>query len=319
MGILSNAVSDWALEWEQHATDLRRRTGKSEGATMRRPYGMQRVSTLLHFVQTIYLLFAGVYVLKESVEHALLEGGSDTSGGGAGANVEALMDSAWGHDHSHAHAENAEGIVMPILLLTLSLAACVFTNVVMGNHAKLVAACGINTSASGGSASGGARHGRSKSVLERSARLAGPFGVLLANPFSLTVLFFSSALLFAGLTLHSLQVAALDKVLALLESFAMFYIAYPASVALGKILLQTAPSLRLHVCLLQRPTPPSPSNVEQHPLVSYVPPPYLWQLTPPTAALVQADRTSGVLSGGGGRGVHFGSKTASLVASVTVF
>lgn len=307
MGILSSAMADWALEWEQHAADLRLRNGKSEGAVLTRPYGMHRVSTLLHFVQTIYLLFASVYVLKESVEHALLEGGGSNT-----ASVEAMIESASGHDHSHAHAEHSLGILMPNLLLALSLAACVFSNIVMGNHARLVAACGISTAASGGAPP---RHGRSGSVLMRPSELASPLLALLANPFSLTVLFFSSALLFAGLTMPSIQVAALDKVLAGLEAVSMFYAAYPASVALGKVLLQTAP------------TDDSPSKqqlkralkvVEQHPLVSYVPPPHLWQLTPPTAALVQADR--GMLSGGsGGRGMHVGSKSASLVASVTVW
>ncbi|TKY87489.1 hypothetical protein EX895_003503 [Sporisorium graminicola] len=314
MGILSSAISDWALEWEQHASDLRRRSGKPEGATLKRPYGMHRVSTLLHFVQTIYLLFASVYVLKESVEHALLEGGS---GDGSPA-TDGLIESASGHDHSHAHAEHSLGIVMPNLLLALSLAACVFSNIVMGNHAKLVAACGISTAASGG-APGGPRHGRSGSVLMRPSELAWPLLALLANPFSLTVLFFSSALLFAGLTMPSIQVAALDKVLAGLESVSMFYVAYPASVALGKVLLQTAPSdASPNKQQLKRAL----KVVEQNPLVSYVPPPNVWQLTPPTSALVQADRGSGMLSGGGGsggRGVHFGGKSASLVVSVMVF
>ncbi len=104
MGILSSAISDWLLEWEQHATDLRLRTGKLETTLLRRPYGMYRVSTLLQFVQTIYLLFASVYVLKESVEHALLEGG------GSGA-----------HEHAHTHAEAPKGIAMPLVLLGLSL------------------------------------------------------------------------------------------------------------------------------------------------------------------------------------------------------
>jgi len=37
------------------------------------------------------------------------------------------------------------------------------------------------------------------------------------------------------------QAAALDKVLAGMESAAMAYVSYPASKALGKVLLQTAP------------------------------------------------------------------------------
>lgn len=304
MGILSSAVSDWALEWEQHASDQRTRSGGHHSASMRRPYGTHRVSTLLHFVQTIYLLFAGVYVLKESVEHALLGGGGDDA-----SRAEGIFESASGHEHSHVHAERSFGVVMPNLLLALSLAACVFSNMVMGNHARLVAACGISTAP---------HHGRRGSILTRISKLAPPLRPLLANPFSLTVLSFSSALLFVGLAMPSIQVAVLDKLLALLESMSMFYIAYPASVALGKVLLQTAPSDAWpNKQQLERAL----RTVERHPLVSYVPPPNLWQLTPPTSALVQADHGSGMLSGSGvsGRGVHFGSKSASLVASMTVF
>ncbi|EST07321.2 ATP phosphoribosyltransferase, catalytic domain protein [Kalmanozyma brasiliensis GHG001] len=289
MGILGNAVADWLVEWEQHASDLRRRTPKSDGTALKRPYGMHRVSTLLHFVQTIYLLFASVYVLKESVEHALLEGE------GSGAS---------GHDHSHAHAEKV-GIEMPNLLLALSLAACVLSNMVMGNHAKLVAACGISTSTTGPP---GGRHGRSGSVLMRPSQLASPFLALLANPFSLTVLFFASSLLFAGLTMHGIQIAALDKVLAGLESVAMFYVAYPASVALGKVLLQTAPRDSPHVQALHRAL----KGVEANPLVAYVHPPNVWQLTPPTTAHSQQD---GVLTSSAR---SHGSKNAALVVGVTV-
>ncbi|PWY99025.1 hypothetical protein BCV70DRAFT_201246 [Testicularia cyperi] len=311
MGILSSAIADWASEWDLHVSDLRRRSGKTEGISLRRPYGTHRVSTLLHFVQTIYLLFASVYVLKESIEHALLEGGGT---GEAGADI---GESASGHEHSHAHAEHSFGLVMPNMLLALSLAACVFSNIVMGNHARLVAACGISTAAGGGGGPGGTRggHGRSGSVLMQTSTLASPLLALFANPFSLTVLFFSSALLFAGLTMPPIQVAALDKVLAGLESVSMFYVAYPASVALGKVLLQTAPNDGSGA---KQQLSRALKSVEEHPLVSYVPPPNLWQLTPPTSSLTQTG--GGVLSGGGaGRGVHFGSKTASLIASVTVF
>ena len=38
-----------------------------------------------------------------------------------------------------------------------------------------------------------------------------------------------------------IQLAPLDKVVALLQSIAMFYVAYPAAVATGQILLQTSP------------------------------------------------------------------------------
>ena len=46
----------------------------------------------------------------------------------------------------------------------------------------------------------------------------------------------------ASLLIPAQQLAPLDKVVALLQSIAMFYIAYPAAVATGRVLLQTAPA-----------------------------------------------------------------------------
>lgn len=75
----------------------------------------QRVETLLHFVQSIYLVFASVYVLKESIEHALLEGSEEV------------------------HMEDDAGLILPTGLLLWSMVCGVFSAVVLQNHAKLVA------------------------------------------------------------------------------------------------------------------------------------------------------------------------------------
>lgn len=64
---------------------------------------------------------------------------------------------------------------------------------------------------------------------------------IFSNPFTLTVMVFSSSLAIASLLIPAQQLAPLDKVVALLQSIAMFYIAYPAAIATGKALLQTAP------------------------------------------------------------------------------
>lgn len=64
---------------------------------------------------------------------------------------------------------------------------------------------------------------------------------IICNPFTLTVLIFASTLTISSLLIPAQQLAPLDKVVALLESIAMFYIAYPAAVTTGKVLLQTAP------------------------------------------------------------------------------
>ncbi|PWN52451.1 hypothetical protein IE53DRAFT_312067 [Violaceomyces palustris] len=306
MGVLSNVFAEWAEALEDRNHGITNFKGQP---SIRKPYGTHRLSTLLHFIQTIYLLFSSVYVLKESIEHALLEGSAETS-----------IAIGQGHDHAHAHEEEALGLALPTTLLALGTVACIFSNVILGNHAKLVAACGISTAASGYQSSqhlsvsartGG--HGRSGSVLVHPSVLASPLLVLLANPFSLTVLFFSTVLLFSGLTMPPLQVAALDKVLAGLESVSMFYVAYPASVALGKVLLQTAPPENVpQKVQLSR----SLKTIEEHPLVSHVEPPQLWQLTPPTASVRQS--TGGMLGSGAGSLRH-GAKSASLIASVTIY
>ena len=304
MGVLSGVVADYTAS-----------TAGQQGTRdkVRKPYGSHRLPTLLHFVQSIYLLFSSLYVLKESVEHALLEGGGGHSGG-------ERLEAATGHEHSHVHNEHSYGLVLPTLLLALSVAACLFSNVVLGNHTRLVAACGISTAASGGlgggqsvtSRSRGNGHGRSGSVLVHPSALASPLLILLANPFSLTVLFFSTTLLFASLTMPAVQVAALDKVLAGLESVSMFYVAYPASVALGRVLLQTAPSSgQAQRVQLDRAL----RVVSEHPLVRHVDAPQLWQLTPPTSSVRQA---TGAGAGASGGLVHHAAKSPALIASVRI-
>ena len=219
-GVLSEVGSEMAHESWRKELDQRYKGGRSRGHTsieqIRRPYGPHRFETILHFSQSIYLLFSAIYVLKESIEHALLEG-------------------------SEEHEEASTGLSLPIGLLLLATGACIFSNIVLKNHAKLVAACGISTAASTAQHQYSNGHARRGSVLTSPTTLAGPFLGLFANPFSLTVLFFAASLLFSAVFMPPFQVAALDKVLAGLESVSMFFIAYPASKALGLILLQTGP------------------------------------------------------------------------------
>lgn len=254
------------------------------------PFRPYRIETVLQFSQTVYLLFASIYVCKESFEHALLEGED-------------------GH-----HEEDDVGVHLPKLLLILSSTFCLFSIMVLQNHDKLVAACGIATSSSDkGSATAHRRvsHGRRNSILVDASTLAGPFIHLLANPFSITIVFFCITLTLASIIMPPFQVAALDKVLAGLESVAMLYIAYPASVALGKILLQTAPkSHNTQNVQLMR----SLQTIGEHPLVTYVAPPHLWQLTPPTSATKQHQIGNPSLLGG-----QRIAKNAALIAMIQIF
>lgn len=69
----------------------------------------------------------------------------------------------------------------------------------------------------------------------------------------------------------------MEKALALIETILAFWLAYPASIAFGKVLLQTAPpqdaipSLALKKAIRE---------VESHPSVTRVSRPHIWQLTP---------------------------------------
>lgn len=278
-GVLNAVATEWLAE----------RWRNGSGHRLRRPYGPHRIETVLQFSQAIFLLFAAIYVCKESIEHALLEGADEH------------------------HDEDDSGLNLPHLLLFVATGACYFSNLVLHNHARLVAACGISTAANEATQQTSARrHGRKTSVLADPSTLAGPLLDVFANPFGVMVLFFSTTLTFASVVMPAFQVAALDKVLASLESAAMLYVAYPASIALGKILLQTAPKQHTvqSVQFMH-----SLRTVEEHELVTYVAPPNLWQLTPPSSALNTKGSTLSLIGGASSRT----AKNASLIASVEVF
>ncbi|KAK0545117.1 hypothetical protein OC846_005794 [Tilletia horrida] len=326
-----------------------------------------RTSTLLHFTQSIYLLFAALYVCKESVEHALLHpsGGASVPDQAASAipSHDSLIHAdehrakgpSTGFGGEHVHGESLGGIELPIGLLLAATAACMYANLRLGNHARLMAACGMSTTTSSATSSGlaSSTHNRHRSVLfdpalQATRGASALLTTLLSNPFSLTVLFFSGSLTFASLTMPSFQIAALDKVLAGLESVSMGWLAWPASLALGKVLLQTAPEglneqrKRIEKALRE---------IEEHHLVSYVAPPHLWQLTPPTSSQIMLETSaarhmhsasvavsplgghgshggrsrSGDSSGGGGGGggafgmVQMQARTAPLILTVEIF
>ncbi|CAO1630587.1 unnamed protein product [Sympodiomycopsis kandeliae] len=298
-GILNDVLADWIS-----SARAAQNSGVRTGSAYDKAYSTHRVSTLLNFVQTIYLLFAAVYVCKESIEHALLEGDggepsaistsastNDLNGGGAGSDVLGVAGSGGHHHHDEGHS-----VELPVVMLTLAVIACLFSNLVLGNHSKLVAASGMSTTAAP-SSSGPRRnrHSRSQSVLVSTTQLAGPVLSLLSNPFTLTVFFFSTTLLFSALTMSPFQVAALDKVLAGLESVTMWYIALPASKVLGKVLLQTASNVenedeggRAQTVQLLRAI----KALEEEPLIVSIDPPKMWLLTPTTSGSTTHKPTS---------------------------
>ncbi|ORX41191.1 hypothetical protein BD324DRAFT_48356 [Kockovaella imperatae] len=90
--------------------------------SVRRPYGFARLTALLYFTQSLFLVFAAVYIAKESLESVVL--GADA--------------------HEHGHTEISEGADRPFPRLLLLVAACTtsFAGSYLGNHQKLVDAVG---------------------------------------------------------------------------------------------------------------------------------------------------------------------------------
>ncbi|KAI5481178.1 hypothetical protein MNV49_005613 [Pseudohyphozyma bogoriensis] len=239
--------------------------GLSMEKAIRLPFGTRRLVTLSHFSQAIYLLFSAVYVCKESVEHVLLlhgpaeEGGAHGAGHGGMGHGEAVV--------SNSSAAFDDGINLPVTLLVLSALLSLISAVFLHTHQTLTQAVGSTSALSFGRTK--SRPGN-PSLLDR-----------VGNPFTLTILIFSVGLALSAYVIPSVQLAPLDKVVALLQSIAMFYIAYPAAVATGQVLLQTAPP---SYAGQMNAFAGGIRDIESHPLVVSVAPPHIWQLTPHPSA-----------------------------------
>ncbi|TDL27938.1 hypothetical protein BD410DRAFT_336962 [Rickenella mellea] len=104
---------------------------------------------------------------------------------------------------------------------------------------------------------------------------------ILANPFTAAPLCFALALLLPSFLLPPSQHRPFDLLLAAVETVLTFSIAYPASVVLGTVLLQTSPERglpggRMEAFLRTM------REIERHPQVLHLPAPHIWQLTPTT-------------------------------------
>ncbi|GAA5907596.1 hypothetical protein JCM8208_000013 [Rhodotorula glutinis] len=240
--------------------------------SIRRPYGPARLVTLSHFSQAVYLLFSAVYVCKESIEHVLLLHGPHDAEGAHGAGHGGV-----GHGEGLAVMGEGSGdsITLPIRALFLSAACAIALAVFARNHAGLSLALSRRSSTSSSSSSSS-----TKSAAAAQLAIMGPPAILtrLVNPFTATVVVFAVGLGGAAVVLPAAQLAPLDKVVALLESAAMFYVAQPAASATGHVLLQTSPggssaAVRAVEGLL-----------EALPAVSSVDPPHIWQLSPSSSS-----------------------------------
>ncbi|KAH9947841.1 hypothetical protein B0H21DRAFT_789088 [Amylocystis lapponica] len=243
-------------------------------AESRRPFGNARIETVVAFAQSVYLLFASVYVCKETVEHMLLSSGE-------------------GHHH-HQGDETSDmfGIEFPVFLLLSTLISMFFTAVIFNNHSKLVSTAGNHIPPLASLLPSRYRYG--SSTYNYPPLLVN----LLSNPYALAPVLFSVCILCAAVFVPPHQHRPFDLVLAGVETVVTFSLAYSAAVALGAVLLQTSPARglaggRMEAFLRAM------REIERHPQVLHLPAPHIWQLTPnltrplehvyaPTAAPVAA-------------------------------
>ena len=153
MGLVNAVATQWLDEARVQRTDDAMRGASVD--ELKRPFGVRRIETLLDFSLVVYLLFAGIYMCKENVEHALLAS-------------------------SAPHEEDRAGIVLPRLVLAAALLLCVGTNVVLRNHARLASACGMSLDAGvglDGKRSRG-RHARHASVLTLPFAVSGTLSLI---------------------------------------------------------------------------------------------------------------------------------------------
>jgi hypothetical protein len=102
--------------------------------------------TLLYFAQSLFLVFASVYIAKESIETVLLGEGAHSHGGGGGHGHGAEREH--GHDHEgEAEERYVQQLradcelttrALPLLLLAAAIGTSLFSGIALLNHSKLV-------------------------------------------------------------------------------------------------------------------------------------------------------------------------------------
>ncbi|KAI6041612.1 hypothetical protein EDC04DRAFT_2667224 [Pisolithus marmoratus] len=241
-------------------------------------YGPARGETTLLFSQCVYLMFAGVYVAKEAIEHLLLATGSGAHGHGRGSGG---TDGGDGHHH-HWGDESPEnlGLQFPVFLVLLALLTLVGTTAIFGQHDVLV---DITNKYIPSPLQLFRHHHHVASPGQESTST---IKRLVRNPYALPPILFCVAILGAELVLDVAHYAPFDLGLASLQVVVMIHVAYAACVVLGGVLLQTAPSMVAPTTAGIRGAGKMEAfwravrEIERHEHVVQLPAPHVWQVIP---------------------------------------
>ncbi|CAG8690152.1 28513_t:CDS:2 [Dentiscutata erythropus] len=171
-------------------------------SSIRNPFGIQRFEILFGFVNTLYLFFVALYMLKEGLEHFILESN---------------------YEHSNLHSHK-----IPILWVLLAMCATLISAIGCQNHKGF---CALSRSIS-------FNEGTHTYYLQPNYRLSIFTNFITIALLSCG----TGVIVVGLLLEKSRNFGWLDELMSILESILMFYIAVPVASALGKILLQTTPS-----------------------------------------------------------------------------
>ncbi|KAF9225031.1 hypothetical protein BS17DRAFT_61992 [Gyrodon lividus] len=261
-------------------------------------YGPARRGTTLLFAQCVYLMFAGVYVAKEAVEHLLLSAGGGVHGHRHGGGA---MGGGGGDGHHHHWGDEKPenlGLRFPVLLILVVLLSLICTSTAFGQHEVLVDITN--------------KHIHSPlSLFRRGHQAIYPgqeqrSGVtrILRNPYVLPPILFCMAILGAEMVLDVAHYTPFDLALAALEVIVTTHVAYAACIVLGGVLLQTAPPMipgvMRHGVLSAGVNGPAARmeafwrvvrEIERHEHVVHLPAPHVWQVVPAgqPRSVVEAD------------------------------
>ncbi|KAG2337274.1 hypothetical protein BDR05DRAFT_848702, partial [Suillus weaverae] len=245
-------------------------------------FGSARTQTTLLFAQCVYLMFAGVYVAKEAVEHILLSAGHGEMGND-------------GHHH-HWGDEVPEmlGLRYPLGLVIIALLSLLVTSVVFDHHDVLVRVTNKHIHLP-----------RPLSLFQRS-RLPPSFSVpgrgqaqapwerILRNPYALPPILFCVVILGGEMVLNIAHYTPFDLSLATLQVIITIHVAHAACIVLGGVLLQTAPAASFAMSVGGIGTKGTNTleskmesfwrvvrEIERHEHVTSLPAPHVWQVCPP--------------------------------------
>ncbi|KAH7929037.1 hypothetical protein BV22DRAFT_1030074 [Leucogyrophana mollusca] len=270
-------------------------------------YAPLRTQTVLLFAQSVYLVFASVYVCKETVEHVLLSAGSVEHGDG--------------HHHHAGDEGEVVGIVFPMYLLLTTLLALLGTSLAFGHHDVLVGVTNKRIPSPISVLRTLLRidqgHGHVAGRGEDGIGGGGGLTRVLSNPYALPPMLFCVCILGAGGFLDVAHTRPFDLALAALETGVTFNVAYSACVVLGGVLLQTAPARGIGIgigiggkgAMGGKMTGMGGMGskmdafwrvvreIERHEQVVHLPAPHVWQVVPagqPVPLRVRAKEDGGV-------------------------